>query len=370
MQPWEGRSLWVWNMTNVEDVIAKARSIGADSVIIKSHDGSKYWDQFNSPNTIKIHHTGLKVGAWGYWYPSTPANSLISCVNRSYMSGADFYVCDAEVEFENFKIALVADALMAETKRVVKGIPIGFTSFAFTSYHPDFPWQEFAKYSDFTMPQIYWGDFKRDVHSAFVQSVNEYKKLGKPVVPIGQLYGGVMNSEISMFLQLSGASSSWWDYKDLSSSRYSVFQRGGSGMQQGSTGPEVGQLQKDLSLVLKASIKADGDYGPATTAAVKTFQQLYGVRPVDGIAGPVTMAVLKHEVALHTTKPAPAPVSNLLPKEFPTTPPPVQPKVESVNLVDVQAKLDQSVTELTNKANILKVIDLLNQAFEILKEVK
>ncbi|HEX2887281.1 peptidoglycan-binding protein [Vineibacter terrae] len=54
----------------------------------------------------------------------------------------------------------------------------------------------------------------------------------------------------------------------------------------GSTGETVKKLQAALG------ISADGQYGPATVAAVKAYQQQHGL-DADGYAGPVTLATMK-----------------------------------------------------------------------------
>lgn len=57
------------------------------------------------------------------------------------------------------------------------------------------------------------------------------------------------------------------------------------------------ELQSKLKKVLNTSLSVDGDYGKSTTAAVVTFQKLYGLTP-DGQAGPKTQAKLNEVYAL------------------------------------------------------------------------
>lgn len=68
--------------------------------------------------------------------------------------------------------------------------------------------------------------------------------------------------------------------------------QGGAGMlRRGSKGPEVEKLQKDLGMQ-----QVDGQFGPATEKAVKTFQQTMGLQ-VDGIVGPNTLAAIEKSKA-------------------------------------------------------------------------
>jgi len=63
----------------------------------------------------------------------------------------------------------------------------------------------------------------------------------------------------------------------------------------GDTGAEVVQLQKALAAAGYSPGKADGDYGDATTSAVKQFQSAHGLT-ADGIAGSKTLAALADAV--------------------------------------------------------------------------
>jgi len=64
----------------------------------------------------------------------------------------------------------------------------------------------------------------------------------------------------------------------------------------GDTGTQVKLLQRALLRLAYYSGKVDGDYGPATVEAVKTFQ-LAAKLTSDGIAGPQTLRALKSAVA-------------------------------------------------------------------------
>jgi peptidoglycan hydrolase-like protein with peptidoglycan-binding domain len=62
--------------------------------------------------------------------------------------------------------------------------------------------------------------------------------------------------------------------------------------------PSVQRIQCLLNLVIDPAtyplIPVDGEFGPATAAKVKKFQQCAGGLAVDGRVGPRTMAALEH----------------------------------------------------------------------------
>jgi peptidoglycan hydrolase-like protein with peptidoglycan-binding domain len=87
--------------------------------------------------------------------------------------------------------------------------------------------------------------------------------------------------------------------------------------------PRTVTLQQRL-IELGWPLTADGKFGPATTAAVKEFQKLNSVTPVDGIVGPITLIRLadpnakrKQSVAAPTVKPAAAAPKPAAPKPAP-----------------------------------------------------
>ncbi len=72
-------------------------------------------------------------------------------------------------------------------------------------------------------------------------------------------------------------------------------------------GQDVTALQHDLGLLNYYENPVDGVYGPATTAAIKDFQRANGLT-VNGIAGPSTMAKIKHQLITGDSQMNPGPL--------------------------------------------------------------
>jgi pyruvate/2-oxoglutarate dehydrogenase complex dihydrolipoamide acyltransferase (E2) component len=69
-----------------------------------------------------------------------------------------------------------------------------------------------------------------------------------------------------------------------------------STLKPGDSGAEVTKLQRALAHTGHSPGTIDGQYGPATTEAVKQFQREHGLS-ADGVAGPQTLAALRTAVA-------------------------------------------------------------------------
>lgn len=78
-------------------------------------------------------------------------------------------------------------------------------------------------------------------------------------------------------------------------------------LKQGSSGPEVRDLQQKLKDLGFDPNGVDGNFGPGTTAAVIAFQKSKGLQ-ADGKAGPATLAALDSGAGSPSPEPPPAPV--------------------------------------------------------------
>jgi peptidoglycan hydrolase-like protein with peptidoglycan-binding domain len=74
----------------------------------------------------------------------------------------------------------------------------------------------------------------------------------------------------------------------------------------GSKGNNVKTLQKNLNTVMHSGLTVDGDFGSKTDAAVRAFQRKYGLG-VDGVYGPQSAAMMKAALKGGTKPIPPAP---------------------------------------------------------------
>jgi hypothetical protein len=76
--PLAGNGMWIWYLSHsshgkLGKIAKKAHSNGIDTVLIKSGDGTTFWNQFTSGVVSGLHARGLNVCSWQFIYGDKPA---------------------------------------------------------------------------------------------------------------------------------------------------------------------------------------------------------------------------------------------------------------------------------------------------------
>jgi hypothetical protein len=186
---WSGKHMWVWTISatmngDVNRIIAKLKEIGARGVIVKAHDAGNIWPQFR--NTLQaFKNAGFLVGAWGYVY-GNDVQAEFNAANDAITAGADWYVIDAEAEYEGKQAQATQFGQLL--RQAHPDFPIGYAPFPFPQYHKSYPYAEFSKFCNVVLPQVYWGELVPTVDVCLQQSFASLKQYGLPVAPIGQAF--------------------------------------------------------------------------------------------------------------------------------------------------------------------------------------
>jgi hypothetical protein len=189
--PGGSKQLWIYELDQCGDpgwLVLYAKSTGVTGLVVKAWDGATYLPQCEQ--VIELAHAcGLMVTAWGYNY-GTNIPGEVAAMEQAVSSGkADALILDVEVEFDNAGGQALAEALITALKASkISYAGWGFTSFGLPSYHPQFPFEIFAKSSWGAFPQVYFGDFGLTPETALTRSVTQYTEYGVPIIPIGQAY--------------------------------------------------------------------------------------------------------------------------------------------------------------------------------------
>lgn len=222
-----GQGMWIWYISasdggSVASIVAQAKAAGVGTLYIKSSDGSSnYWSQFSKQLVEEVHAAGLKVCAWQYVYGTNPVGEA-ELGAKAVANGADCLVIDAESQYEGLYGAAQTyiDTLRA---KIGPTYPLGLASFPYVNYHPSFPYSVFLGPggAQFNAPQMYWHDIGTSVASVFVNTYEQNLIYGRPILPLGQTYGGVSPTEIVSFRSLASAygaaGDSFWDWQETSS---------------------------------------------------------------------------------------------------------------------------------------------------------
>ena len=155
-------------------------------------------------------------------------------------------------------------------------------------------------------PQMYWRDIGTTTDGVFAHTYSYNGIYGRPIFPLGQVYGNPPAHQIVRFRELSRAYGapglSWWDWQEASGYDWNAVSRpAGSltGYVPYTAPPDIGDgAQGDMVVwaqqhLVSAGypIAISGDFGYHTLLDVEAFQAAHGLT-ADGVLGPMTWAAL------------------------------------------------------------------------------
>jgi hypothetical protein len=290
--PLAGKGMWIWQVAksergNAAAIAARAATAGVNTVIVKGADGTTRWPQFSSALVAALHARGLKACAYHYLYGRKPsAEAAVSA--RVVAQGADCLVVDVEGQYAGRYTA--AQTYVAKVRALLgASYPIGFTSLPYVSWHSTIPYSVFLgpNGAQVNMPQVYWKDIGSPVDKVLTRTVAENTLYGRPLAPIGQLYGRVTPSSVARFRSLSAAlgveGTSFWSWQSAAPSGWSALVKAVApvaapvvapiALHRGSRGDQVAWLQQHLNVPVTSK------FDTATDTAVRALQLSAGTIP-------------------------------------------------------------------------------------------
>jgi hypothetical protein len=309
--PLGGRAMWIWELPdvqggNISSIVALARRYGIGTLMIKSSDGTDQWSQFNRPLVSELHADGIRVCAWQYVYGNHP-------VTEAYLGayavrdGADCLLIDAESEYEG-KYVQAQTYVTRLRKLIGANYPVALAGFPYVDYHPAFPYSVFLgpNGAQYNVPQMYWRDIGTTTDAVFAHTYSYNLVYGRPIYPLGQVYGNPPARQIVRFRELArvyGAGGlSWWDWQEATQSDWTAISRPAgtlpgyvpyktmANVADGANGDMIVWAQEHL-VSAGYPLTISGDFGYHTLLDVEQFQSAHGLTP-DGIIGPDTWAAL------------------------------------------------------------------------------
>jgi len=160
--------------------------------------------------------------------------------------------------------------------------------------------------AQYDVPQVYWHTIGTTPDAAYAHTFVENRIYGRPIAPLGQLYGGVAANQVERFRELAAAYGapglSWWDWQSASSSEWGALSapltltspitvdQGWPLLALHSRGDQVVWMQEYLAAA-EPQTPISGIFNAATQAALEAFQASRGL-PQTGVTDAVTWPAL------------------------------------------------------------------------------
>lgn len=225
--PWQGNHLWLFPGTPLEQALQDAVTYGYDGVLIKTHDGNPADDSNHAyygllEQALRIRqeqNLDLTIGAWGYLYGPKYGHRQVDieaqAVIDSIKQGPDWYVVDAEIEWEHPDAPEAAHRLVRTVREEYPDFPLGYTPIWNVRWHQRFPHAEFSQYCDVVLPQVYYVLAQRTtperVRAMWRITREDFEPLGLPIAPVGQISRQSTAEQVRAFQEAIGdRPRSWW----------------------------------------------------------------------------------------------------------------------------------------------------------------
>jgi hypothetical protein len=308
-RPFAGTALWVTQIAPAQsgqELVAAAAGAGVRTLYVKAAEGSSPEPHFSAALVSEMRAAGATVCAWTFAYGQNPSAEAAAAV-AAVRDGAQCLVVDAEGQYDKL---YGAAQLFVRTLRsqLGAGFPIGLAGEAEILRHPTFPYSVFLGPGGFNvfLPEIYWLEIGVSVDAAYAATLGGDSVYGRPILPVGQLFGSPTPAEVTRFRALAGAyGASGLSFFDLDSAPPEALAALGAPLphlarrailaptlRAGGCGDEIVQAQELLNAA-GAHLPVGGFFGAETERAVASFQTRHRLSP-SGVLGPATWRALLH----------------------------------------------------------------------------
>ncbi|HEY6637408.1 MAG TPA: peptidoglycan-binding domain-containing protein [Solirubrobacterales bacterium] len=310
--PLAGDGMWIWYVSRsshgkIGKIAKRAHARGIETVLIKSGDGTTYWNQFSSSLVSRLHARGLNVCAWQFIYgrkPGKEARVGAAAVDR----GADCLVMDVEGQYEG-RYPQASTYMSMLRSMVGTDYPIGLASFPYVDYHPALPYSVFLGPggAQYNVPQLYWKDIGTTVDTGYTHTWVWNRIYKRQIDPLGQVYNNPKAGQIKRFRALAMAHGfdgvSWWSWQSAGKRQWRAVGVPVSPaavtpypsypfLRLGSKGDFVAWAQQLLAGAGYAA-PITGYYQASTQAAVFSFQAAHGLPQTGNLDVPTWPVLLQ-----------------------------------------------------------------------------
>jgi Putative peptidoglycan binding domain len=314
--PFAGTALWIAQVPAQDtplQLAGEAAKAGVHTLFVKAADGVTPEAQFSRALVSGLRSAGVSVCGWTFAYGQDPLAEAAAAV-AAVRSGAQCLVIDAEEQYDGLYGAAQV-FVRALRSRLGSGFSIGLASQAEVLEHPTFPYSVFLGPGgfNFDLPQIYWLDFGVSVDAAYAATMGSNSIYGRPILPVGQLYGTPTPAELARFRALASAyGAPGMSFFDLDAAQPDALaslvpppvrlaRRSITApvLRAGADGDAVVWAQELLNAA-GARLPVGGFLGAQTARALARFQVSHGLPP----SGVLTPATWKALLRLHPREPS------------------------------------------------------------------
>lgn len=312
--PLAGNGMWIWYLSHSSHgklgaIAKKAHGHGIDTVLIKSGDGTTYWNQFTSSVVSGLHARGLNVCAWQFIYGDKPAKEA-KVGAAAVARGADCLVLDVEGQYEG-KYPQASYFMSSLRSLVGPDYPVGLASFPYVDYHPALPFSVFlgAGGAQYNIPQLYWKDIGTTVDTGYTHTWVWNRIYQRPIDPLGQVYNKPKAGQIKRFRALAMSHGfdgvSWWSWQSAGKRQWKAL---GQPISPASTGPypsypflrlgSKGDFVAWAQQLLAGggyTVPVSGYYQASTQTAVLAFQRDHGLPQTGNLDVPTWGPLLQNK---------------------------------------------------------------------------
>jgi hypothetical protein len=306
-----GGGEWIWFLKdadggNVDAIAARAKAAGLRTLFVKAADGKDADPQFTSALVSAFHARGLQVCGWQVVYGGDPAAEAAAAV-ASKATGQDCFVINAEDQYAN-RYAQARQYIDAVRAGLGNDYPVGFTSHAYVDAHASVPYSVFlgSGGAQANLPQVYWKEIGATVDAAIARTLSTNRIYNVPIAPIGQGWSEPAPDDLRRFRAawagLGAAGLSWWRAEITTQPTWDVLSEaapapapiadpGWPTLKRGDSGDLVRRLQNLLSAA-GPPLAADGQFGPATQAALRAYKTQRGLSDADQLDAATWLALI------------------------------------------------------------------------------
>lgn len=187
--------VWIWQLAKAEGgdvnkIVEKAKAVGLGHILIDT----KRNPESQVRQLIKLcSKNKIVVFGWQADYPKG-ATADANWALKTLGWGANGVIFDDEGTWKgNGDVAKKKLTLVrGDVNKNFPGAVIGYSSFAFPSLHPTFPFAIYNEFCHLAMPQVYWASWKKSYpwETTINKVKTDWKNCPIAVVPVGHAYNG------------------------------------------------------------------------------------------------------------------------------------------------------------------------------------